>query len=145
MNPEDADETAINPFDLWEGANFRLKIRKVAGYRNYDKSAFDSVGPLLEDDDKLEEIWKQEHSLKEYTDPANYKSYEDLQARLNKVLGVEGKPEKTVPKGGHGDEPAPKKETRKAILDKTPEVEKVDDEDADELAYFRSLANADED
>ena len=63
MNPSFEDETPVNPFDFWEGANFKMKIRKVDGFSNYDKSEFDNPAPLLEDDDKMEEIWKGEHDL----------------------------------------------------------------------------------
>jgi len=87
MNPQFADEEAINPFDLWSGANFKLKIRQVEGYRNYDKSEFDKVAPLLDDDKDLEKVWKSEHSLQAFLDPSNFKTYEELQARLTKVLG----------------------------------------------------------
>jgi len=89
MNPEFEDETAVNPFDLWEGANFKLKIRKVEGYQNYDKSEFESPAPLSGDEDDLERIWKQEYNLSEFLDEKNFKSYDELKARLNKVLGLE--------------------------------------------------------
>lgn len=88
MNPQFADEKAMNPFDLWTGANFKLKIRNVEGYRNYDKSEFDAVGPLFEDDKKLEVIWKQEHSLQAFLDASKFKSYDELKARLQQVLGL---------------------------------------------------------
>lgn len=87
MYPEFEDEKAINPFDLWEGADFKLKIRKEAGYRNYDKSEFDSAGPLLDDDSKLEKIWQSEHSLVSLTEKSQFKSYDDLKGRLTKALG----------------------------------------------------------
>jgi len=89
MNPQFEDEQPINPFDFWEGANFKLKIRKVEGYRNYDKSEFDSAEPLAEDE-QLEAIWKQQVPLAEFTDPSNFKSYEELQAKLNRVLALDG-------------------------------------------------------
>jgi len=88
MQPEFEDEEPINPFDFWAGANFRLKIRKVEGYWNYDKSEFDSVKPLLGDDDAMEAIWKKEHSLEEMVAPTNFKTYEQLEARMNTVLGL---------------------------------------------------------
>ena len=78
----------MNPFDLWEGANFKLKIRNVEGYRNYDKSEFSSPEPLFDDDKTLERIWKQEHSLQAFVDPKNFKSYDALKERLNRVLGI---------------------------------------------------------
>jgi hypothetical protein len=91
MNPEFADEVPVNPFDLWDGANFKLKIRNVEGYRNYDKSEFADKEPVMGgDDDKLENLWKQEYSLKEFLEEKNFKSYEVLKARLDKVLGFEG-------------------------------------------------------
>jgi hypothetical protein len=87
MQPEFEDETPIDPFDFWTGANFRLKIRKVEGYWNYDKSEFDSPGPLLDDDDALEAIWKKQYSLAAFISPDQFKSYEDLERRMNTVLG----------------------------------------------------------
>jgi hypothetical protein len=87
MQPEFEDETPINPFDFWQGANFKLKIRKVEGYWNYDKSEFDSPSPLLDDDDALEAIWKKEHSLTAFTAADQFKSYDELKKRLDYVLG----------------------------------------------------------
>jgi hypothetical protein len=90
MIPQFEDEKPVNPFDLWEGANFRLKIREFEGYPNYDKSEFDSPAPLFEDDDKLEETWKQEHSLQELINPKHFKSYDELKAKLYRVLNLTG-------------------------------------------------------
>jgi hypothetical protein len=87
MQPEFEDEEPMNPYDFWTGANFRLKIRKVEGYWNYDKSEFDSPRPLLDDDDALEALWKKEHSLSAIVAADQFKSYDDLQKRLNYVLG----------------------------------------------------------
>ena len=88
MNPEFEDETPCNPFDLWEGANFKIKIRKIDGFSNYDKSEFETTTPLNDDDSKMEEIWKTEHSLSEFTDPKNFKSYPELKEKLDRVLGI---------------------------------------------------------
>ena len=88
MAPEFEDESPVNPFDMWEGANFKMKIRNVEGYRNYDKSEFDSASVLSEDDDVLEKVWSSEYSLQEFVDRKNFKSYAELQARLNRVLGA---------------------------------------------------------
>jgi hypothetical protein len=99
MQPEFEDETPINPFDFWGGANFRLKIRKVEGYWNYDKSEFDSSGPLLDDDDAMEAIWKKEYSLSALIAPDQFKTYEELEKRLNYVLGVG----KVAPKSASAD------------------------------------------
>jgi len=87
MQPEFEDETPINPFDFWQGANFKLKIKKKDGYWNYDSSEFDKVSPLLEDDDALEALWKKQYSLAAVTAPDQFKSYEDLEKRLKYVLG----------------------------------------------------------
>ena len=87
MQPEFEDETPINPFDFWQGANFKLKIVRKDGYWNYDKSEFDRVSPLLEDDDALEALWKKEYSLAGLTAADQFKTYEQLQNRLQMVLG----------------------------------------------------------
>jgi hypothetical protein len=86
MQPEFEDEEAINPFDFWQGANFKLKIVKKDGYWNYDKSEFDRPSPLLDDDDALEAIWKKQYALSALSAPDQFKSYEELEARLNSVL-----------------------------------------------------------
>ena len=87
MQPEFEDEEPINPFDFWQGANFKLKLKKVAGYWNYDSSEFDRTGPLLDDDEALEAIWKKQYSLQELVAPDQFKSYDDLKKRLDAVLG----------------------------------------------------------
>jgi len=131
MNPAFEDEKAVNPFDLWVGANFKLKIRKVEGYQNYDKSEFESPSPLLSDDEELEAIWKKEYSLKEFLAPENFKSYDELKARLDKVLGLDGSPvvaKTTV-------------EQAKAMPRKpAPVAEDAGMADDDDLAYFSKLA-----
>ena len=135
MNPEFADETPVNPFDMWEGANFKLKIRNVEGYRNYDKSEFAEKSALLDGDDaKLEALWKQEHSLKEFLDPKHFKPYDLLKARLDKVLGFEG-------------DVAPKSKAIDAVVENFHDAELAAldtkiavSEDDDDLNYFKSLA-----
>ena len=87
MQPEFEDEEAIDPFDFWQGANFKLKAKNVAGYRNYDSSEFAPQSPLLDDDDALEALWKKELSLAEIVAADQFKSYDDLKRRLNYVLG----------------------------------------------------------
>ena len=87
MQPEFEDEEAIDPFDFWQGANFKLKAKNVAGYRNYDSSEFAAQSPLLDDDDALEALWKKELSLAEIVAADQFKSYDDLKRRLNYVLG----------------------------------------------------------
>lgn len=87
MNPEFEGDKPVNPFDLWKGANFKLRIRTVDGYPNYEQSLFESPAPLKDDDNELEAIWKKEYSLKEFIDPKSFKPYEDLKRRLDDVLG----------------------------------------------------------
>jgi hypothetical protein len=126
MNPEFADETPLNPFDFWEGANFKIKIRQVEGYRNYDKSEFDSITPVDGDDEKLEAIWKKEYSLKEFLEPKQFKSYDTLKAKLDKVLGLDGvAPVKT--------------KAEDTILNTAKSAPSLNEND-EELDYFRSLA-----
>jgi hypothetical protein len=132
MNPEFQDEDPRNPFDLWEGANFKLKIRNVQGYRNYDKSEFDASTPLLDDDDKMEAVWKSEYSIQEFLDPKNFKSYDELKAKLDKVLGLDGR--------------APKPDTTAEDVDEAPsiptkEATAVASDDDDSLSFFQKLAD----
>ena len=130
MNPAFEDETAINPFDFWKGANFKLKIRKVEGYQNYDKSEFESPSALSTDDDELEKIWKQEHTLKDLVADKEFKSYDDLKNRLEKVLGLNG-------------ETAPVKTTveqLKAAPKKPAESPPWEDSADEDMAYFSKLA-----
>ena len=87
MQPEFQDEDPMNPFDFWDGANFKLKIRQVEGYRNYDKSEFASASPVADSDEAIEAIWNQQHSLAEIVSPSNFKSYEELKKKLDFVLG----------------------------------------------------------
>jgi hypothetical protein len=136
MNPQFEDEQAINPFDLWGGANFKLKIRKVEGYQNYDKSEFESASPLSTDDAKLEKIWKAEHSLKELTGDKEFKTYDELKTRLDRVLGLNGetiKPKTTVEQ---------MRTTPEAFKPKAAEPELAMGDD-DDMAYFSKLAEED--
>jgi hypothetical protein len=86
MQPAFEDEKPVNPFDFWKGANFKLKIRKVDGYWNYDKSEFEAVSPVAEDDEKIKSIWKQQHPLKPFLDPSNFKTYDELKEKLNRTI-----------------------------------------------------------
>jgi hypothetical protein len=135
MNPEFADETPVNPFDLWEGANFKVKIRQVEGYRNYDKSEFSSPSALSEDDDELEKIWKKEYSLKEFTDKSNFKSYDDLKKRLDKALGFDGAVNLRTKA-----EDVEVSNFRETDLGKLSQPS-IDTDTDDELDYFKSLAS----
>ena len=132
MQPEFEDESPINPFDFWKGANFKLKIRKVDGYWNYDKSEFEAPSAILDDDSAIERIWKEQYSLADFTAPSNFKSYEELKTRLDAVLsGKQVVSNQTVE-----DEPIaqPKVDTKP--------VENKQAEDEDTMDYFNKLANA---
>lgn len=150
MNPEFEDEEPMNPFDLWEGANFKLKIRQVEGYRNYDKSEFDKASALSDDDDKLEEIWKQCHSLQGILDPTNFKSFDDLKRKLDQVLGLgeERTPAhsraeaRNRPTADEDDTPFDNSPSLKASS--APAFGGSDDEDGDDsLSFFQRLAEDD--
>jgi hypothetical protein len=156
MQPEFEDEEPINPFDFWGGANFRLKIRKVEGYWNYDKSEFDSASALMDDDDALEALWKKEHSLSAIVAADQFKSYEDLEKRMKMVLG-----QKTAARAvaeqeemyeSYNTKPVSKEESVMEELEqsyarsKSPSLPKVtsvpDDEDEDDaMKYFQKLVD----
>jgi hypothetical protein len=137
MNPQFADEHAVNPFDMWKGANFKLKIRKVEGYQNYDKSEFDSPSVLSDDDAKLEQIWKDSFSLSELTGEKEFKSYDLLKSRLDKVLGLNGDaPRTTVEQVKAKTFDAPKAKAENSPF-------KDDTSDEDDLSYFSKLAEED--
>jgi|TARA_R100000030_G_scaffold6420_1_gene4338 hypothetical protein len=148
MQPEFEDETAINPFDFWQGANFKLKIKKVAGYWNYDSSEFGPVEPLLPDDDALESIWKKQYSLTEITARDKFKSYEDLKKRLDMVLGMK---KVSTPRMDESleDESEGRGSFTPTFESKAPEVvaeeptipSPTEDED-DALSYFQKLAES---
>src|SRR6056300_392908 len=91
MQPEFEDEEPINPFDFWAGANFKLKIRKVDGYWNYDKSEFEAPSKINEDDDYIEALWKKQYALKEFSAPTNFKSYDALKQKFEKTVYGTGK------------------------------------------------------
>ena len=137
MQPEFEDETPINPFDFREGANFKLKIRKVDGYWNYDKSEFDVVSPLLDDDDALEALWKKEYSLEDFVKPSEFKSYEDLERRLNQVLKVQPRrvDEEVVEED---DTRVPVAVAPRASV--TAQSVSTDEDQDDALSYFQKLA-----
>ena len=138
MQPAFEDETPLNPFDFWEGADFKLKLRKVEGYWNYDKSEFDKPSPIFDNDDEIETLWKTQYSLKEFTSDSNFKSYDELKKRLDTVLAgttsvgnvtsvMEDTPTATVTVDTK-EEPAPT-------------VEVSSDEEEDTLSYFEKLAD----
>jgi hypothetical protein len=157
MQPEFDDEDPINPFDFWQGANFKLKIVKKDGYWNYDKSEFDRVAPLLDDDDALEALWKKEYSLSAITSPDQFKSYEDLERRMNNVLGLSKTSSPTQSRAVLEQEdeyesysaPASREERVMEELEesysrsKSPSLPKItqdDDDEDDAMSYFQKLA-----
>ena len=132
LNPEFQDETPVNPFDLWEGADFKLKIRTLDGFVNYDRSEFDSPTPLLGgDDEKLEELWNKQYKLQELVAPDQFKSYDELKTKLDRILGkVEQIQEPSAP----------------SVFESTAKSDVVistsseADEDDDAMSYFAKLA-----
>lgn len=143
MNPEFEDEKPVNPFDLWVGANFKLKIRNVEGYRNYDKSEFDSPAPLSDDDDELETIWKQEHSLKELTDRKNFKSYDELKAKLNKALGLLTDTSRAPAKELREESMQEERSKAPAAMQEASAPSHSGSDDDDDLDWFKQLADED--
>ena len=139
MQPAFDDEVAINPFDFWKGANFKLKIRKVDGYWNYDKSEFEGVSPVLDDDDALEKMWKTQYSLAEFSAPTNFKSYDELKTRLDTVLSGTVATSNVVNMATSFDDSP--EET--VVVDTTEEpapTVSVTEEDEDTMSYFEKLA-----
>ena len=136
MQPAFQDESPVNPFDFWEGANFKLKLRMVDGYWNYDKSEFEAPSPLFDDDDKLEETWKTQYPLSEFTSASNFKSYDELKKRLDMVLAGTT----TVGNAAEVMEDAPKAPP-KVDTKPTPAPTVDTDGEGDSLSYFEKLAN----
>jgi len=142
MNPQFGDERPINPFDLWEGANFKLKIRNVEGYRNYDKSEFASPSPLFDNDDDMEALWKHEYSLQAFLAESNFKSYDELKKRLDLVLGetTQGKvntARKKAAEPADVDDEIPWHDTPKA---KAAPAASVTDDDDEDMEFFKNLS-----
>ncbi|MBI33601.1 MAG: single-stranded DNA-binding protein [Gammaproteobacteria bacterium] len=129
MRPQFQDETPVNPFDLWKGANFKIKIAKVEGYVNYDRSSFDAPTPLAEDS-QLEAIYNQEYSLKEFTDETTFKPYDELKLKLTRVLGEAG----AVTSSAESME----LEDSVTTTTPTPEIKKPPVDDT--MSYFEKLA-----
>tara|TARA_A100001011_G_scaffold381909_1_gene450987 strand:+ start:462 stop:1346 length:885 start_codon:yes stop_codon:yes gene_type:complete len=137
MQPAFEDETPVNPFDFWEGANFKLKIRKVDGYWNYDKSEFEAPSPLFADDEQLEEVWKKQYALTEFTAPTNFKSYDELKKRLDTVLAGNTKV------GNVADVMEDEPVSSVSVDTKEAPAPKVSDNDEDTMSYFEKLAEDD--
>jgi hypothetical protein len=148
MQPEFEDEEAIDPFDFWAGANFKLKAKNVAGYRNYDSSEFAASSPLLDDDDAMEGVWKKQYSLAELVAADQFKSYDELKKRLDYVLGTKGTPRYQDPDVADEEEYSrgPVKDLDEDLrselnnLKPTRRAAVEEDEDDDTLSYFARLA-----
>jgi hypothetical protein len=150
MQPEFEDEEAIDPFDFWQGANFKLKAKNVAGYRNYDSSEFARPDALLDDDDAMEAIWKKEYSLAELVAADQFKTYDDLKKRLDYVLGNKGTPRFQDPDEGEEEEytRGSSRELTEDLRDELNTLQPTrtvsssadEDEDDDAMSYFARLA-----
>jgi len=139
MQPEFEDEEAIDPFDFWQGANFKLKAKNVAGYRNYDSSEFAAVSPLLDDDDALEGLWKKQFSLAEIVAADQFKSYEDLKKRLEYVLGSK-RPAQDPDVYEEDNDRGEAEELVTAAVSAPQTTSTVDKDEDDALSYFAKLA-----
>ena len=151
MQPEFEDEEAIDPFDFWQGANFKLKAKNVAGYRNYDSSEFARPDALLDDDDAMEAVWKKQYSLAELVAADQFKDYDSLKKRLDYVLGNKGTPRYQDPEE-FDEEETTRGSTRELTEDLRDELNTLqptrtvssssdEDEDDDALSYFARLAD----
>jgi hypothetical protein len=144
LQPEFDDESAVNVFDYWKGADFKLKIRKVAGYVNYDKSEFDTAAPLFGGDDaKLEGVWKQQHKLQEFVQTSEFKSYEELSTKMKSVLKESVAGAKTAEDMDEVESQfeAPKFKTSKPPKMAEKKAPSDDAEEEDAASYFERLAN----
>jgi len=138
MQPEFADEQPVNPYDFWEGADFKIKIRKVEGWVNYDKSEFASQGPLHNgEEDRLEEVYNKLYSLKDFVDPKNYKSYDELKAKFNRVTGADAGASIEMPTASM---PVVEASPFAASQEAAPAAEAKESSDDDTLSYFAKLA-----
>ena len=137
MQPEFEDEEAIDPFDFWKGANFKLKAKNVAGYRNYDSSEFAATSALLDDDDALEAVWKKQYSLVEFTNPDQFKSYNELQTRLDSVLNNKTSPAPEV----RDEEETVAPVSLESVTTPVAAGSGAGIGDDDALSYFQKLAN----
>ena len=137
MQPEFEDEEAIDPFDFWQGANFKLKAKNVAGYRNYDSSEFAAQSPLLNDDDAMESLWKKQFSLAEIVAPDQFKTYDELKTRLDYVLGNK---KSAAPQFEEEDIDRGEAEELVTAAVSKPAPAVTEDEDDDALSYFAKLA-----
>ena len=138
MQPQFEDETPMNPFDLWEGADFKIKVRKVDGYWNYDKSEFANSKPLSEDDAQLEAVWNSQHSLQDVIAPSEFKSYDELKQKLDRVLGMTASTATAASVASDMDDVAyPSPEP--TIAEPTTATTDVDEDES--ISYFQKLAN----
>ena len=143
MQPEFEDETPIDPFDFWQGADFKLKIKKVAGYWNYDSSEFARSAPLLDDDDAMEAIWKKAYSLEDFVSADKFKTYEQLNARMTAVLGQKPAPKVDESFEDEENDRGSLPQSMKNELDSLSEgrdFKSSDDDEDDALSYFQKLA-----
>jgi len=138
MNPQFEDESPVNPFDLWGGANLKLKIRNVEGYRNYDKSEFEESAPLSSDDSLLETVWKSQYSLSDFVEPSNFKSYDELKSKLYRVLALG---ESAATEQPQVQAPVQREVSAPTIPTTSAETESFDSSDDDDtMSFFQKLA-----
>ena len=156
MDPKFDDITPLQPFDFWEGANFKLRICKVEGYRNYDKSEFDVPSAISDDDSEVESIWKQEHDLRPFIDPASFKDFDTLKKRFEAVVSnsvaqkIPSAQEQALSEMESMVDSTPEPAPRRAPVERAeiparkvqappPVAPQAGDDDDDEAKYFASL------
>lgn len=139
MQPEFDDETPIDPFDFWTGANFKVKIVKKDGYWNYDKSEFEKPSVLFDDDERMEALWKKEYSLDDFVNPEKFKDYDQLNSRLKSVLN-KSKPAQNVDESFEDEDQNSVPENLKRELEKL-SSSKISDDDDDILSSFQKLVD----
>jgi hypothetical protein len=139
MQPAFEDENPINPFDFWKGANFKLKLRKVDGYWNYDKSEFEGVSQIKESDDDIKAIWEKQYPLKPFVAPDNFKSYDELKSKLHRVISGTTSAETVESADLPPSQPAAPVKSAEVAQPKSSDM-KIDDSDDDTLDYFSKLA-----
>ena len=90
--PTNPTKKAIEVFSYYEGANFYITGKKTVTaegqkFTDYTSSSFESNPSAIGDDNYIESIDKQLHSVEEFIKPTNFKSYAALQELFSRVMG----------------------------------------------------------
>jgi hypothetical protein len=139
--PTFEDEKPVNVFDFWEGANFKLRMRKKDGYANYDESAFMEPA-AIGSDEEIVKIASAQHKLAEFTDRKNFKSYDELKKKLNEVLSGDSFASKSAAQIAE-DEDRPVAQAPKIASKPAPAPKALEEDDDDVMSYFEKIAKED--